>query len=769
MAVLSLWLPAHTEIHTSKEAKHWLRVALDQGLQPEDIPQGRRTRITVHVPAVLSGELQAAKQRAGHNGSMGAFTAGLVWAAWRQAHAAPAPSDTDAADTLPFSDRPEQQRFYQQLLAGLERDRIVLAEGATGLGKGRVIAALAEHYASEGVVVAAPTLQILGQLLEEYRMLHGDGGGARFLFGRDQFISERRLQTWLATADEEEADAVAAATEWLAAGAGAVGASRTQPFHAHLPGLAFLAEDLASVAPGAPLNELRLRAEDPEDGDRGSEAYWRLRELARQSHGTVIFATHAGLIRDVMLRRAGHDGLLPDRATVLIDEGHLFAGAAEAAHGHAVAFRTLEAALSQAEVWRAHRLLTKARVALPAVRGIRDRITELSSRLQGASVGLDLHDEGLELLRPLMSELIDALRPLAKAPRTPETTPVLEAVQIAREIVRGESRVSVTFSPVRGYPSIRTGPYSLRRFFEDFWAQMRRAGLISATLYLPRRMAEPSCALLRASLHLPRERTHTFPPVRLRWLIDSVVLHTPADPVPFVPPMESQSRDEVTFEEWSARWHDRVAAAVKVAADSARGGTLVLLSSYETANALEARLAALKDRLIAQRRGGFRLALAEYLEAYRQGRRPVWLATGPAWTGLDLSDSTSPAEHDFLLTDVIIPRIPFGMEQSRTHRARMSWMQSAERDRAAFQFKQGVGRLVRRRGVTNRRLWVLDGRIWTREHAWLTQPVRDLLGEYRTVPVSFDAEAGEQSLQVDILPRLKSGDSYGAHPGIEPE
>src|SRR5690606_40773183 len=69
-------------------------------------------------------------------GSMGAFTAGLVWAAWRQAHAAPAPSDTDAADTLPFSDRPEQQRFYQQLLAGLEigrascRGRVVNPGGA---------------------------------------------------------------------------------------------------------------------------------------------------------------------------------------------------------------------------------------------------------------------------------------------------------------------------------------------------------------------------------------------------------------------------------------------------------------------------------------------------------------------------------------------------------------------------------------------------------------------------------------------------------------
>lgn len=139
----------------------------------------------------------------------------------------------------------------------------------------------------------------------------------------------------------------------------------------------------------------------------------------------------------------------------------------------------------------------------------------------------------------------------------------------------------------------------------------------------------------------------------------------------------------------------------------------------------------LGERLLIQARGGFRAALAQFRKGHAEGLKMVWLATGPAWTGLDLSHSDVEAKRDWLLTDVVIPRIPYGTERSAIHRARMVWMQSAERDRAAFQLRQGIGRLVRREGLKKRRVWMLDGRLHQKEAAWLMEPIKAVLDAYR--------------------------------------
>jgi Rad3-related DNA helicase len=47
--------------------------------------------------------------------------------------------------------------------------------------------------------------------------------------------------------------------------------------------------------------------------------------------------------------------------------------------------------------------------------------------------------------------------------------------------------------------------------------------------------------------------------------------------------------------------------------------------------------------------------------------------------------------------------------------------------RAAFQFRQGLGRLIRREGVTNRRLWLLDARMWRDDAPWYMAYFQNLL------------------------------------------
>ena len=84
-------------------------------------------------------------------------------------------------------------------------------------------------------------------------------------------------------------------------------------------------------------------------------------------------------------------------------------------------------------------------------------------------------------------------------------------------------------------------------------------------------------------------------------------------------------------------------------------------------------------------------------------------------------------ERDRLLTDLVLPRVPRGTEHSPIHQARRAWMPTAEQDRAAFQFRQGIGHLIRREGVRDRRLWVLDGRIWEPSQKWLFAPAKAIL------------------------------------------
>src|SRR5690606_16483479 len=69
---------------------------------------------------------------------------------------------------------------------------------------------------------------------------------------------------------------------------------------------------------------------------------------------------------------------------------------------------------------------------------------------------------------------------------------------------------------------------------------------------------------------------------------------------------------------------------------------------------------------------------------------------------------------DNLLTDLVIPKIPFGMNKSMTHKTRMeaSGHISWELFDTVMRFRQWMGRLVRREGVSkNRRIFIMDNRL----------------------------------------------------------
>lgn len=272
--------------------------------------------------------------------------------------------------------------------------------------------------------------------------------------------------------------------------------------------------------------------------------------------------------------------------------------------------------------------------------------------------------------------------------------------------------VWISYSPNLSFPSLQSGPNSVRRLMERIWNRVDNAVLMSATMMLPDNLGiyKPSRNLISA-LSVPLGRLVALPPLSQSWLYTPTLHHVGN---------EAKARLMTLLEADSANtlgeWCDVIAGELYQVVATAKGGTLVLLTSYERithiAKALVRHDKSLKPRLVVQsQRHGIRTAQAEFERKAKEGLHPIWLATGPAWTGLDLQDASRPAEEDVLLTDLVIAKLPFGTNHSSVHNNRASYNFQAEVDRAALEFKQGLGRLVRRAGLQDRRIHLLDPRI----------------------------------------------------------
>jgi CRISPR type IV-associated DEAD/DEAH-box helicase Csf4 len=144
-----------------------------------------------------------------------------------------------------------------------------------------------------------------------------------------------------------------------------------------------------------------------------------------------------------------------------------------------------------------------------------------------------------------------------------------------------------------------------------------------------------------------------------------------------------------------------------------------------------------KERIVcSERKTAFSITEQAYRRMFGQGLKPIMIALGSAWTGITLLDDT-PASEDFLLTDLVIPRMPVALNtsvsmQERIERARMAPIIQE----ALMTLKQGCGRLIRRTGVTDRHLWVLDGRIWQPELSSLpslSRAAARMMKDYRKI------------------------------------
>jgi ATP-dependent DNA helicase DinG len=684
----------------SKWARDLITSALELGLPYVPVPMHEAERFTVAFAPQIAAKLQA--MAAEHRIAPADLCAGLIAAAQRSE---PEPSKAVALEPS-VGERVSLSRvrtILHPLVAGIEKaiesKGIAFAEASTGTGKGMMVAMLGLESAAAGkaTVIAAP-LQTLWQILDDLRKFEELAHVKSCLvLGRNNFVSQIRLREWAET--ENHVDLL----EWIEAGGPPLSGKAKKAEQAFGIKLNWMYEDAKALADDLPEGMMLIPGDA--EGDESEGVYQRLRKEAKESR--LILCSHhflAAHVQQSILHQgrlaeidddeedASVFGVLPTPIDLLlVDEAHMLESAFAAIYSSTLHLHQLALDIEHSKAAG-----KKAAVALmaPLSESVR-KISLAKVGGRGSVIGpantFDGIDDGIR-------QAIVGLNALA-IPKKDATlrSKVLYAGRTLSMALNGFSTVKLEVSPVRFYPAITSGRSSLDTIFKYLWERVGAAALVSATLYTN----GVEGGLSRWKLCAPKERVVFLPAVIPEWVTKPVKLRS--DRVS-IPPDDS------------AAWFDESAAKIQSIAADTKGGLLILCTSYLAVTELGERLrSSLGERLIIQDRStGAKKCADHHKDLYFRGIKPVWLATGSAWTGMNLTDDRegSLAKDDRMLSDLVITRLPIGIARSLTHERRKALQGFAVvTTEAVFQMRQGIGRAVRREGVPDRNLWVLDSRI----------------------------------------------------------
>lgn len=453
-------------------------------------------------------------------------------------------------------------------------------------------------------------------------------------------------------------------------------------------------------------------------------------EQARKERGQA-FATSTELLSGIV---ADHDlGQLPAWQHLVIDEAHLFEANLSGTLSESISILSFA---QNVQTLAAAGLITKSAATLVkkslgfirSCAGQGESVDLMSSQEQPVQLCAALQEMHYAVAKSLSSKTKknNALENTSLSTRFALAKLQFQLAAIkagARGQAKGSMRATINYSPVREFPQLQVGKASLSKELSLLWSMSRSAACVSATLYL-RRLDRDSARYMASILKVPPERLKEYPIVRPSWAVKPVTgLWTPKaihrdGRFWLRPPTRSDKLAEQSMLAQQKIWIQEVADALVSIHKTAVGGMLVLMTSYQSADEL-GKLLEGKIETLTQARVSFSLGaqVRQFMQQRSEGHKSVWIAVGGAWTGLDVNGKdfgvSNPGEDD-LLTDLIIPRLPFGLNRSITHKARVESSPSIgwELQDTSMRFKQGIGRLIRREGLPyNRRIFVLDGRL----------------------------------------------------------
>lgn len=735
-------IPSHLlkpEESIVKQLKVWCDEVLSTDEPIERLPAVHLDRMSIYLDSVLHTKISKLAKTIDE--SDGRAFGACIYTAIRRAEAK---QKNEAGEDKPVLDEldsllppglrwQEKQKDLVRAIQGcIEQNKVGMIEGSTGIGKSLALLmsarwALEKSPKNGPVVVATPTAALIAQMSKEWNRVDPEKKyKAAILLGSAQFVSPSEIEGFL---KDSSLTSLPSLRDWVAQGGPPV-TEQSKLFAEYHPDLRWLVDDFKLVA-GLDSNgsseaisyeDFLLDSNDKTLAE--AEHYRSLREAALQAD--IVFCTHAMLGVDALLSGCEKNpvSILPDYKTVLIDEAHALEQWVANAIGAGVSLFRLAGEIRKMKTLKNRKEIAEMiQVLIGACRELEDNTVY--------KPWLDDQPKAFELIIDTADVLRKKLRELPK-----RSWRIDEAVQVFEGLVKQNKRVHFRFSEIKRYPTIVAGEKSVDFLLKRIWKRAASAVNLSASLYLYTDSGASS-AYMQDLLAIPHDRVKTHVPLATKWLTQIPTLYTPSDPIPLTPPTKPKGMRDDDYLAAKHRWHTAIAQNIAHVARDAKGGVLVLMTSYQSIRHVAKLLwgAGLCGRLVIQsEKIGFAACRDEFVSLQGRGIRPIWLATGSAWTGLDLFDQTQleHPENDYLLTDLIIPRVPFGMNRTSTHYSRAKYYSSHERNETLLLFKQGLGRLMRRDKVRHRRIWVLDGRIFNRSSRGYDKykAFRDLLSRY---------------------------------------
>lgn len=673
--------------------------------------------------------------------------------------------------------RPEQVCLAESCFRAIQKNKILLAEAATGTGKSLIIA----HVASETVkktdqpvIVASPTIDNIRHLVGEYQSLN-TSVPFRIVFGQGEYVSSFLLSKNMQsiTSDPSIRKRI---HQWMLADAPPIENTPFPNLRWNMHSLSIITghdpKDLAEIVSvstlvsTSPEAGLEIKKEEILKRDHGLSCYHQtMAEIknmeASKEAPCVTFVTHTMLAIDLKYRvatakkrsRAVGEYLTELREQVdnaasivgifgefekhfIIDEAHLF---------EQILSDNIHLQLSLGTTAKILRRTFPSgyRLAKPAIGFLNGMFGDGEFPIHGQRM-IEAASEILTVLKDqsLSPDETDADNNKNWLQREIDKTVLKYQMRIFKEALipthgatkgnpYGPRSGKIVYTEGRTSAVIQCHEAFADNHLSSLYGMAISCVFVSATLNVPgmgyQYFSEVLC--------VPPDRLVSAKPIEPTWLKHGVSMYLPDNNLAenlSRPPSKKGQYDPML----ETAWIHGMAEQIQRISRNASGGTYVLCTSFLICRALYEKLPSeIKLRVVLHEPGK---TMGHMIERFKRNwlgnMRPIILCCGSMWQSVDIrTDSDTERFMDSpIISDLIVANLPLMSNRSRTHRRRAACLgfKKIEGAQTAIVLRQGIGRLVRSPSDYPRKIWMLDGRLVTSTENEQYRIIRNVVDAY---------------------------------------